>query len=195
LERTEQLPHQTKAQDLGSKYIVFSIREGKTGKNLDYGVSVDQVQEIGTSEEVTRVPGAPAHIIGVMNLRGKIITIVDMRKFLGIDPGNGSGEKHSSSARIIVAQVGVSMIGLLVDEVDQVLQIYASDIEPAPQVLSQNAPFIMGIAKRNSRLYVLISVKSMFAGDAKSLQGLDISKLSTQQAETQAANATGNQVR
>jgi purine-binding chemotaxis protein CheW len=168
-----------KQKDSGTKIIVFSIKDGKTGKNLDYGVSVDQVQEIGTSDEVTRVPGAPAHIIGVMNLRGKIITIVDMRKFLGIESAAGNEIKLSSS-RIIVAQVGVSMVGLLVDEVDQVLQIYASDIEQAPQVVSQNAPFITGIAKRNGRLYVLINVKQMFSGDAKALQGLDIAGLTDQ---------------
>ena len=194
MEPAEQLTRKD-AKDLGSKIIIFSIKDGKTGKNLDYGVSVDQVQEIGTSEEVTRVPGAPAHIIGVMNLRGKIITIVDMRKFLGIESAGGSDEKHSSNARIIVAQVGVSMVGLLVDEVDQVLQIAASDVEQAPQVLSQNAPFITGIAKRNGRLYVLINVKTMFAGDAKALQGIDLSKLSSSQPEKQPVSSAGNQAK
>jgi purine-binding chemotaxis protein CheW len=184
METAEYTPSPGKQQDSGTKIIVFSIKDGKTGKNLDYGVSVDQVQEIGTSDEVTRVPGAPAHIIGVMNLRGKIITIVDMRKFLGIESAVGSEVKLSSS-RIIVAQVGASMVGLLVDEVDQVLQIYASDIEPAPQVVSQNAPFITGIAKRNSRLYVLINVKQMFSGEAKALQGLDISGLTSQHQPTE----------
>jgi purine-binding chemotaxis protein CheW len=111
-----------------------------------------------------------------MNLRGKIITIVDMRRFLGIESCAGSEIKLSSS-RIIVAQVGASMVGLLVDEVDQVLQIYTSDVEPAPQVVSQNAPFITGIAKRNGRLYVLINVKQMFSVDAEALREIDISGL------------------
>jgi purine-binding chemotaxis protein CheW len=190
MEASEYAASPGRQQDSGTKVIVFSVRDGKTGKNLDYGVSVDQVQEIGTSDEVTRVPGAPAHIIGVMNLRGKIITIVDMRRFLGIESPEGSEIKLSSS-RIIVAQVGASMVGLLVDEVDQVLQIRASDVEPAPQVVSQNAPFITGIAKRNGRLYVLINVKQMFSGDAKALHGLDIAGLANHSGQVGSQPAEG----
>lgn len=140
--------------------VVFSITDVNTKKKMDYGVDIQQVQEIGTLEDVTRVPGAPPHVRGVMNLRGKIITIVDMKKLFGIcsDPARASG-------RIIVAQVGQSVIGLLVDEVDQVIGISEGDIEPAPAVLSETAPYIKGIVKLKGSLYVLLDLQLLLTNE------------------------------
>jgi purine-binding chemotaxis protein CheW len=148
-----------------SKIVVFSMRDASTKKKTDYGLDIEQVQEIGTLEEVTRVPGAPSHVKGVMNLRGKIITIVDMKRMLGISSDAASGT-YGSSDRIIVAQFGQSIIGLLVDEVDQVLEIAASDVEPAPSVLSETAPYIKGIVKLKGNLYVLLDLQIMFANES-----------------------------
>lgn len=147
-----------------SKIVVFSLSDANTKKKTDYGVGVEQVQEIGTLEDVTRVPGAPTHVKGVMNLRGKIITIIDMRKMLGISSDAASGTSGTSD-RIIVAQIGQSIIGLLVDEVDQVIEISAGDIEPAPSVLSETAPYIKGIAKLKGDLYVLLDLQLLFANE------------------------------
>lgn len=148
-------------KDRSSKIVVFSITDARTKKKMDYGVGIEQVQEIGTLEEVTRVPGASPHVKGVMNLRGKIITIIDMKKLLGFANSDIAiaTDNFSSSDRIIVAQVGQSIIGLLVDEVDQVVEISPSDIEPAPTVLSETAPYIKGIIKLKSNLYILLDLQ------------------------------------
>jgi purine-binding chemotaxis protein CheW len=147
-----------------TKIVVFSISDAATKKKMDYGVGIEQVQEIGTLEDVTRVPGAPQHVKGVMNLRGKIITIIDMKKLLGI--GDAASENVSTSERIIVAQVDQSIIGLLVDEVDQVIEISIKDVEPAPAVLSETAPYIKGIVKLKGNLYVLLDLQLLLAGEA-----------------------------
>ncbi|MEW6604325.1 MAG: chemotaxis protein CheW [Thermoproteota archaeon] len=147
-------------QKMISKIVVFSITDASTKKKMDYGVDIEQVQEMGTLEDVTRVPGAPPHVRGVMNLRGKIITIVDMKKLfdIGSDPAR-------ASERIIVAQVGQSVIGLLVDDVDRVIEISASDIEPAPAVLSETAPYIKGIVKLEGSLYVLLDLRLLLTNE------------------------------
>jgi purine-binding chemotaxis protein CheW len=144
-----------------AKILVFSISDANTKRKMDYGVGIEQVHEIGTLEDVTRVPWAPPHVKGVMNLRGKIITIVDMKRLFGI----GSESGTSGSDRIIVAQVGQSMIGLLVDEVDQVIEISSSDVELAPAVLSETAPYIKGIVKLKGNLYVLLDLQLLLTSE------------------------------
>lgn len=150
-----------------TKIVVFSISDAAAKKKMDYGVGIEQVQEIGTLEDVTRVPGASSHVKGVMNLRGKIITIIDMKKLLGI--GATASESASTSERIIVAQVDKSIIGLLVDEVDQVIEISTKDVEPAPAVLSETAPYIRGIVKLKGNLYVLLDLQLLLTDRAHDL--------------------------
>jgi len=157
-------------KDRISKIVVFSIMDSSTKKKMDYGIGIEQVQEIGTIAEVTRVPGAPAHVKGVMNLRGKIITIVDMKRLLGFGSSYpATASTFSSSDRIIVAQVKQSVIGLLVDEVDQVIEILPSDIESAPTVLSETAPYINGIIKLKSNLYVLLDLQLLLENENKQI--------------------------
>jgi purine-binding chemotaxis protein CheW len=154
-----------KTKDHNSKIVIFSITDAGTKKKMDYGVDIGQVQEIGSIEEVTRVPGAPLHVKGVMNLRGKIITIVDMKRLLGFASLIDAANAFSTNDRIIVAQVGMSVIGLLVDEVDQVVEVSPSDIESAPTVLSETAPYIKGIVKLNGNLYVLLDLQLLLANE------------------------------
>jgi purine-binding chemotaxis protein CheW len=100
--------------------------------------------------------------MGVMNLRGKVITIVGMKKFMSMAGPMEHPNIISANSRIIVVHLAGSAVGLLVDEVDNVLEISQSDIENAPAVLSQSAPYIRSIAKKNSKLYVLLDMKRMF---------------------------------
>ncbi len=88
-----------------------------TVDNVNYGVPVDQVREVRDMQSVTPVPGAPAYVEGVTNLRGQIITVIDLRKRLGIAGGNGAGEK------ILIIDLEKSAVGVVVDSVTEVSTI------------------------------------------------------------------------
>lgn len=146
----------------GLQIVVFSLTEEASKKRMDYGVSIEQVQEIGIVEDISRVPNAPAYVRGVMNLRGKIITIIDVKEKLGF----ASSKDVKSTSRILVAEVGSVLTGLLVDEVDQVMRISQDDVEASPAAISESAPYIRGIAKTQGRLIVLIDLQKLL-GDEK----------------------------
>jgi purine-binding chemotaxis protein CheW len=154
-----------------SKILVFSIKGRDLQKRTDYGVSIEQIQEIGTLEDVTRVPGAPGHVLGVMNLRGKIITIVDTGKLLGISQNAGeqatSAEKKNTrdNGHIIVSKIRNCIIGLLVDEVNQVIGISHKDFEIVPPMLKESSPYIKGITRLNDDLCVLLDVKLLLENE------------------------------
>ncbi|GEM_PF-2639466 len=157
----------TKVEGCNCKIVLFTIYDVSTKKGMTYGVNVEQVREIASKDNITRVPGAPAHVIGVMNLRGKIITLIDTKRLLGFKTGGNltKGYDTDGNDKVIVAQVRKSTIGLLVDGVDEVTQISQSDIEPAPTVLCETAPYIKGIVKKNDELYVIIDLELLLEMD------------------------------
>jgi len=117
----------------------------------EYGVDVRLVQEIIRVTEITQVPRAPEFIKGVINLRGRIIPVVDLKRKLGL----GSVEA-TRQARIVVVQMRERLIGLLVDGASQVLRVPVSSIEPAPEeVVEVDAHYIRGVAKLEARLIIL----------------------------------------
>jgi purine-binding chemotaxis protein CheW len=120
----------------------------------EYGVDVRLVQEIIRVTEVTPVPRAPAAIKGVINLRGRIIPVVDLKRRLGL------GEvEEARLARIVVVKVKDRLIGLLVDGASQVLKVPVSIIEAAPEeVVEIDANYIRGVAKLEKRLIILVDL-------------------------------------
>jgi chemotaxis signal transduction protein len=129
-----------------SQILVFSLRDENSAKRMDYGVEVGQVQEIGLLENISRVPNAPAYVKGVMNLRGKIITIVDVKEKLGFQ----AIKEVNASTRILIVGVGSTLMGLLVDEIDEVVRILASEIEPNPTSIAENTMIARASAPPNS---------------------------------------------
>jgi len=125
----------------------------------EYGVDVRQVQEIRRVAEITSVPRAPDFIRGVINLRGRILPVLDLRRRLGL------GEvKAGRAARIVVVRVKERLLGLLVDGASQVLKIPVSRVEPAPEeVLQQGGDYIRGVAKLDDRLIILVDLERLLA--------------------------------
>jgi purine-binding chemotaxis protein CheW len=151
-----------------SQILVFSLLEENSAKRMDYGVEVSQVQEIGLLENISRVPNAPAYVKGVMNLRGKIITIIDVKEKLGFQ----AIKEVNASTRILIVGVGSMLTGLLVDEVDEVIRIPASEIEPNPTSIAESSPYVKGIAKIQERLIVIIDLKMLLSeGEQQSAGG------------------------
>jgi purine-binding chemotaxis protein CheW len=125
-----------------------------SGKKEDYAVPIEQVREIRAVEKITKVPHSEPHVKGIMNLRGLIIPVIDVKEKLGLD----SVSTNSSKQRILVAEVNNSLTGLLVDEVDQVMRIQTKDIEPAPQGALESRNYVKGVAKINEKLMILLDV-------------------------------------
>lgn len=118
-----------------------------------YGVDIFDVREIVKDTPVTRIPRTPEFVEGVVNLRGKIIPVIDLRKRFGF----ARGEK-TKEARIIIVEIAGQEAGLIVDAVKEVATVDENTIEAAPDVTKVNAAFIEGIAKDGDRLIIILKL-------------------------------------
>ena len=120
----------------------------------EFAVDILAVHEINRMKELTRVTQAPMEIEGVINLRGKIIPVMDLRKRFGLPP-----RARDEQTRIIVVEVGGRVIGFIVDRVRQVLPISRSIVEPAPDMVATiDSQFISGVGKLPDRLLILLDL-------------------------------------
>ncbi len=125
----------------------------------EYGVDVKQVQEIRRVGEITSVPRAPEVVRGVINLRGRVLPVLDLRRRLGL--GEVAVDRAS---RIVVVRLKDRLLGLLVDGASQVLKIPVSRIEPAPEeVVQKGGDYIRGVAKLDDRLIILVDLERLLA--------------------------------
>lgn len=120
----------------------------------EYAVDILKVQEINRMKEITRVPNAPYYVEGVINLRGKVIPIVSLRKFFGLPE-----EEDRSRQKIMIMDIQGVTMGLIVDAVSEVLRISTNIVEPPPAMTySVSTEFISGIAKLEDRLIILLDM-------------------------------------
>ncbi len=148
------------AAGLAGKYLTFALA------GEEYGLPVLKVREIIKMLAITAVPQAPYHVKGVINLRGKVIPIVDLRLKFGFSP-----QDYDERTCIIVVEVALQsskvMMGVVVDAVSEVLTIAAEEIEDTPDFGGQvNTEFIRGVAKVKGRVKFLLDLDSIFGGSA-----------------------------
>ncbi len=123
----------------------------------EFAVDILSVQEIIRMVDITRVPKAPPFVEGVINLRGRIIPVLDLRRRLGIAEG-----ERTAQSRIVVVTVRGRVVGLVVDSVSEVLRIPKSAMEPAPSLGSSiGAEFIQGVGRLDDRLLTLLDLKRL----------------------------------
>jgi purine-binding chemotaxis protein CheW len=123
----------------------------------DYGVSILQVQEIKRIMDITRVPHAPDFIKGVINLRGSVLPVIDLKKRLGLPPGD-----YTDNTRIIIIKVEEIVVGIIVDAVSEVTAIEQSSIEATQSVVSGvNAQYLSGVGKLADRLIILLNLETI----------------------------------
>ncbi len=128
----------------------------KIGKEV-FGVYIHNVQEIIRVPEITPVPEMPSFVEGVVNLRGKIVSIIDLSKRLKIE-----GSSRTKTSRILIVEVEKKVIGLLVGAVTEILRLPPESIEPAPDIItSVGAEYIMGVGKLQEKLIILLDLKSI----------------------------------
>ena len=125
----------------------------------EFAVPILSVQEINRMMQITRVPQSPEYVEGVINLRGKIIPVIDLRKRFSM------GElKDTTDARIIVVEVDNRVIGFTVDRVNEVLRINSDIVDPPPSICSNiSTDYIQGVGKLNDRLLIMLNLEKLFA--------------------------------
>ena len=140
------------------QFVVFKLG------NEEYGVPITQVKEINRLTTTTKVPRSPMFVEGIINLRGQIIPIIDMKKRFDLPLTEYTGD-----ARIIVIQVGVHTFGVEVDSVSEVLRVNSINIEPAPHIVcSIDSKYITGVAKVGERLLILLDLDKLLSDEEKS---------------------------
>jgi purine-binding chemotaxis protein CheW len=143
------------------KVIVFQL------KSEEYAIPVDQVQSIERMQHITRVPRVTDFIKGVINLRGVVTPIIDLRKRFQIEEA-----AYTESTRIIITHVEEKNIGLIVDSANDVIDIPGGFIEPPPEVVgSVETKYISGIAKLERRLLILLDPEKVFSNDEVKIEG------------------------
>ena len=135
--------------------VTFSIDEE------EFGVNILKVQEIIRIMEITRVPRSPEFVEGVINLRGRVIPIVDLRRRFGL-----AAIAHDQDTRIIVIELNSLVVGFIVDAVSEVLRIPADTVEPTPPVAAGvDSEYISGVGKLQDRLLILLDLDKLLTAE------------------------------
>lgn len=134
------------------KYLVFQIG------NESYAIPLLQVQEIRSYTPVTRVPNAPAYVLGVMNLRGNIIAVLDARTRFQIEP-----LPEDDNTVVVVVQAHGKTFGLRVDSVSDVVDVPTQQIQPPPPIASEaTQKFLSGLVQMGERVLILLNLPEIF---------------------------------
>ncbi|MCR4667309.1 MAG: chemotaxis protein CheW [Desulfovibrio sp.] len=144
--------------------VTFSIGEE------EFGVDILKVQEIIRTMEITKVPRAPAFVEGVINLRGKVIPIIDLRRRFNLAP-----KPHDKNTRIIDCVINNILVGFVVDAVAEVLRIPSNTVEPPPPVVAGiGSDYISGVGQLKDRLLIMLDLDKLLSTE-------DIEKLTQMQ--------------
>jgi len=126
-----------------------------------YGINVMQVQEVLRYTEIAPVPGAPLYVLGIINLRGNVVTVIDTRSRFGLE-----SSEVTDNTRIVIIESEKQVIGILVDSVAEVVYLKASEIDIAPNVGNEeSAKFIQGVSNRDGELLILVDLNKLLSDD------------------------------
>jgi len=143
------------------KVIVFQLH------NEEYGIPVQQVRGIEKMQHITRVPRTTSYIKGVINLRGVVTPIIDLRARFDLDE-----IPYTDHTRIIIAAVGEIEVGLIVESANDVIDIDSSTIEPAPEIVDGiEVDYLNGVVKVDQRLLILLNLHKILEIDAAEVEG------------------------
>jgi len=126
-----------------------------------YGINVMLVQEVLRVTDIAPVPGAPNYVIGIINLRGNVVTVIDTRMRFGLPP-----KEMDDSTRIVIIEAENQTVGIVVDNVSEVVDVYADEIETAPNVGNdETARYIEGVVSRSDELLILVDLNKLLTED------------------------------
>jgi len=122
-----------------------------------YGVNVMQVQEILRYTEIAPVPGAPSYVLGIINLRGNVVTVIDTRARFGL-----MSAETTDNSRVLIIEAEEQVIGILADSVAEVVYLRSSEIDSAPNIgTEESAKFIQGVSNRDGELLILVDLNKL----------------------------------
>jgi purine-binding chemotaxis protein CheW len=148
--------------------IIFRLYDEEKNKQENYGISIDQVKEIRSLESITVIPNSPSYVKGVMNLRGVIIPIIDLKEKLGFTKTHAINSKMM----ILVAEIDSKLVGLLTDGVDQVLKIPSIDVHCNVSGGFESISYVIGVAKTGEKLVVLLDIGILLKNSSVSGMGV-----------------------
>jgi len=129
----------------------------------EFGLGIQSIQEINRMVEITRVPNSPEFVSGVINLRGKVIPIINLRKRFGFPP-----KENDRNTRIIVVELSGMVVGFVVDSVSEVLRIPKNITEPPPSIIAGiGSEYITAVAKLDNRLLILLDLERVLKDKEK----------------------------
>jgi purine-binding chemotaxis protein CheW len=152
MEKTE---NNTYDEGFDTQWVTFYLADEK------YGVPVAQVREVLRYTEITPVPGAPDYVLGIINLRGNVVTVLDTRKRFALPP-----VEVDDSTRVVIIEVEEQVVGILVDQVSEVMRLNTGEIETAPNVGNdESSKYIQGVASRDGNLLILVDLHKLLSDE------------------------------
>lgn len=146
-----------------NKYVVFRL------ENEFYGINISNVKSIEKIQGITRVPNSPDYVKGVINLRGEVVPVIDLRIRFGLET-----KEYDSSSRIIIILIRDIIIGLVVDSSSEVIQLTQEEIDKPPTVSNDaTEDFVMGLGKKDNRLVILLDLLKVL-GTSEDQEGLEV---------------------
>ncbi|WP_025673631.1 chemotaxis protein CheW [Salinivibrio socompensis] len=137
------------------QWVTFQLEEET------YGINVMQVREVLRYTEIAPVPGAPGYVLGIINLRGSVVTVIDTRSRFGL-----ASAEVTDNTRVIVIEAETQVIGIMVDSVAEVVYLKTSEIDTTPSVgTEESAKFIQGVSNRNGELLILVDLNKLLSDE------------------------------
>ena len=143
------------AEDPIQQWAIFRL------DNESYGINVMQVQEVLRYTEIAPVPGAPPYVLGIINLRGNVVTVIDTRSRFALP-----NAETTDQTRIVIIEAESQVVGILVDSVAEVVYLRQSEIETTPNVGNdESAKFIQGVCHKNDELLILVDLEKLMSDE------------------------------
>lgn len=150
-EKTTRASDKSESEDPMLQWVTFRLC------NETYGINVMQVKEVLRYTEIAPVPGAPPFVLGIINLRGSVVTVIDTNSRFGL-----ASSEITDDTRIVIIESGDQVIGILVESVAEVVYLRQSEIESAPNAgTDESAKFIQGVSNRNGVLLILVDLNKL----------------------------------
>ncbi|WP_445765713.1 chemotaxis protein CheW [Rheinheimera sp.] len=152
---TKQSIGKHEAADIVLQWVTFKLQEET------YGINVMQVQEVLRYTEIAPVPGSPDYVLGIINLRGNVVTVIDTRSRFGLSPAD-----VTDNSRIVIIEAEKQVLGIMVDSVAEVVYLKGSEIDTAPNVgTDESARFIQGVSNRDGELLILVDLNKLLSDE------------------------------
>ncbi|MBU2115016.1 MAG: chemotaxis protein CheW [Gammaproteobacteria bacterium] len=152
---TKQSIGKHEAADIVLQWVTFKLQEET------YGINVMQVQEVLRYTEIAPVPGSPDYVLGIINLRGNVVTVIDTRSRFGLSPAD-----VTDNSRIVIIEAEKQVLGIMVDSVAEVVYLKGSEVDTAPNVgTDESARFMQGVSNRDGELLILVDLNKLLSDE------------------------------